>query len=296
MSAAVLVTMLRQSGRNLRHGGLPFFFAIVMTGLGLFGLATFATVLLNLERVTDRIENAVGAVAFLDAEAAADAEEARAKIELLPGVAGATLVTPEEALRRVKAGLGDAGDVLATSGGVRMPYVVEIRPDLAAEVPRDALLKAVRKTKGVDEVMHPGGDLSRISALMRVLRLAGVFLSLLIALVTIVVVSNTIKLTLFARRDEIQIMKLVGATDLFVRVPFVVGGLVQGIVGAILALAGLAAAHASLAGLLGVALSGTFGAFELLPLPLAGAIWLILGGGALGAFGALVSIGRFLRV
>jgi cell division transport system permease protein len=131
---------------------------------------------------------------------------------------------------------------------------------------------------------------------MRLLHGAGAFLGVLIALVVVVVVSNAVKITVFQRKDEIAIMKLVGATDAYVRAPFLLSGLVQGTAGACLGLAALALAHASLAGVVRVALSGALGAFVLSPMPVS--LWfLLLGAGALlGVAGAGLSVRRFLRV
>lgn len=293
---SVFLTMLRHGARNIRHGGLPFFFATLMTALGLFGLATFSMVLLHFEKLAERVQGSVGTVAFLAVDGAAAAEEARARIGMLPGVAEARLVTPEEAMARVRESLGESGALLEGTEGVSLGWVVEVAPDLAAvdEVPK--LEKAVAAIPGVEEVMHPGGEVERVQALLGLLEGAGVFLAVLIAMVTLVVVSNTVKLTLFARRDEIAIMKLVGATDAFVRVPFLFEGLVQGLAGALLALSSVYLLHATLAGLLEMALSGALGSFVLEPLPLSAALWILAGGAFLGVFGAAISVGRFLRV
>lgn len=296
MSTNLLRILLRHGVRNVRHGGLPFFFATLMTGLGLFGLATFATVLINFQRLADGIGDRVGAVVFLDVKDAASAEDVRAKISFIPGVRDTELVPPEVAMSKVRKALGETGSLLDGAAGVSLPWIVEVTPELAGEMSLDVVLDAIGRLSGVEEVQHPGGDMTRIRALLKLLKSVGVFLTLLIALVTVVVVSNTVKLTLFARRDEIAIMKLVGATDLFVRVPFLFEGLAQGILGASLALVGVYLAHASLAGILRVIISGVFGVFDLSPLPLVGAVWVVIGGAALGLFGAGVSIGRFLRV
>lgn len=293
---SALFTMLRHGARNIRHGGLPFFFATLMTALGLFGLATFSMVLLNFQHVADRVQGSVGSVAFLDVEGAAAAEEARARIAQLPGVAEARLVTPEEAMSRVKKSLGETGALLEGSFGVSLGWVVEVTPDLSAVGATPALEGAIAGVPGVDEVMHPGGEVERIQALLSLLEGAGVFLAVLIAMVTLVVVSNTVKLTLFARRDEIAIMKLVGATDAFVRVPFLFEGLVQGVVGALLSIVAVHLLHATLAGMLEIALSGALGAFVLEPLPWLAAVWILTGGAFLGVFGAAISVGRFLKV
>lgn len=297
MSASLLRVLARQGVRNIRHGGLPFFFATLMTALGLFALATFGTVLLNFQRIADTVGESVGAVLFLDVDGALAAEEVRARAKNVPGVAAARLVTPEEAMVRVKRALGDAGGFLIEGAeGVGLGWVIEVTPALGQGVDARALIGALSQLEHVDEVMHPGGEVERARALMRLLRGAGLFLAILIGMVTLIVVSNTVKLTLFARRDEIGIMKLVGATDAFVRAPFLFGGLVQGVTGAALALSALYLLHATLAQFLKVALSGALGTFVLEPLPLEGALWILAGGAFLGVFGAAISLGRFLKV
>jgi cell division transport system permease protein len=267
-----------------------------MIGLGLFGLTAFVTLLINFERVAAQVGSSVGAVAFLNVDDAVAAEEIKTRIGLLPGVKGSRLVTPEEAMARVTQGMEAENPLVKGAAGLRMPWVVEISRDLTAGVAASDLFARISKMEGVDEVMHPGAEVERIEALARVLRGAGIFLTLLIAMVTVLVVSNTVKLTVLARSDEIAIMKLVGATDAFVRLPFIFEGLVQGLLGAIFALIMMVFLHASFAGILHVALSGAFGEFNLESLPMTAAIWIALGGAALGVFGAALSVRRFLRV
>lgn len=288
-------SVLRHGARTVRQGGLPFFFATLMTGLGLFSIGAYATLLVNFQRVASTVGESVAAVAFLDVASAGEAEEIRAKIALDERVRSAVLVTPEDALARARRGLGSAGAALEGSAGLEMPWVIEVTPrfDIASD---GTLTKTIAAIDGVDEVMSPGGELERVTALMRLLHGAGAFLGLLIGLVVIVVVSNAVKITVYQRKDEIAIMKLVGATDAFVRTPFLVSGLVQGTLGALLGLGALAVAHASLAGMVKVALSGALGAFVLEPMP--SSLWLaLLGAGALlGVMGAALSVRRFMRV
>jgi cell division transport system permease protein len=310
-AVAFSTSMLRHGARSVKSGGLPFFFATLMTALGAFSLGAWMTLLVNFQRVASTVGESVAAVAFLDVRSAAEAEEIRAALVLDPRVRAATLVSPEEALARARRGLGDAGRALEGSAGLKMPWVIEVTPrfdptladlglphgDVEARTDeRDALLAALRATPGVDEVMHPGGEVKRVDALMRLLHGAGAFLGLLIGLVVIVVVSNAVKITVFQRRDEIAIMKLVGATDVFVRVPFLLSGLVQGTLGSLIGLGALAVTHASLAGVVRVALSGALGTFVLDPMPTAMGVLLLVGGAGLGVVGAALSVGRFLRV
>jgi cell division transport system permease protein len=288
-------SVLRHGARTVRSGGLPFFFATLMTGLGLFSIGAYATLLVNFQRVASSVGESVAAVAFLDVESAGEAEEIRAKIALDERVRSAVLVTPEDALARARRGLGSAGAALEGSAGLEMPWVIEVTPrfDIASD---GTLTKTIAAIDGVDEVMSPGGELERVTALMRLLHGAGAFLGLLIGLVVIVVVSNAVKITVYQRKDEIAIMKLVGATDAFVRTPFLVSGLAQGTLGALLGLGALALAHASLAGVVKVALSGALGAFVLEPMPSSLWLALLVAGAVLGVLGAALSVRRFMRV
>ena len=97
--AAFSSSVLRHGARSIRQGGLPFFFATLMTGLGAFSIGAYATLTVNFERISSSVGQSVAAVAFLDPktiDSANDAEEIRAKLALDPRVASATLVTPEE--------------------------------------------------------------------------------------------------------------------------------------------------------------------------------------------------------
>lgn len=324
---AFSTSMLRHGARSVKSGGLPFFFATLMTALGAFSLGAYVTLLVNFQHLASTVGESVAAVAFLDVASAREAEEIRATLALDPRVREAKLVSPEDALARARRGLGDAGKALEGSAGLRMPWIVEVTPRFdprltlpslggdglpgldglgglpgttgatgpTGEDERDALVASLQKMPGVDEVMHPGGEVKRVDALMRLLHGAGAFLGVLIALVVIVVVSNAVKITVFQRRDEIAIMKLVGATDLFVRAPFLLSGLVQGTGGALLGLLALAVAHASLARVVKVALSGALGTFVLDPMPASMGALLLLGGAALGVVGAALSVRKLLR-
>lgn len=299
MIGALSFSIIKHSVRSLRSGGLPLFFAILMCALGLFSITAFGTLLWNFRAVARAVGESVAVVAFLDVDSvdnAAAAEEARASMQLLPGVQQASLMTPEEALRRAKKGLegGAALDV----AGLSMPWVVEVTPRFHLDdspQARSELVTAITAVGGVDEVVHPGGELQRVDALLRLLHGAGIFLAVLISLVVVVVVSNAVRLTVLVRKDEIAIQKLVGASDVFVAAPLLLSGIVQGTVGAVVGLMALGIAHSSLAQVVRVALSGVLGTFTLDPLPPSLLLLVVVSGGALGAMGAGFSVGRYLR-
>ena len=136
--------------------------------------------------------------------------------------------------------------------------------------------------------------LERLEALLARARLVGLALLGLLALGTAVLVSNTLRLAVFARREEIQIMKLVGATDAYVGAPFLVEGLLQGLLGGGLAAGVLLALHAALAPRLAAA-SGlaALTRSDVLPWPLL--LGLALGGGAIGLVASALALARHLR-
>jgi cell division transport system permease protein len=290
------MSVAKHVGRSLRSGGLPLFFSILMSALGLFSLTAFSTLLWNFRTLADSVSQTVAAVAFLDADSAAAAEETRARISMLPGVSQAIVMTPEQALSRAKRGLSKSAAL--DVDGLSMPWVIEVVPSIGVKDGSDArarLLEGIAAVDGVADVAHPGGELARVDALLRLLYGAGAFLGVLIALVVVVVVSNAVRMTVLVRKDEIAIQKLVGASDAFVAAPLLLSGVLQGTAGAIIGLLAMAVAQSSLAQVVKVALSGALGTFSLEPLPVLLLLALVFGGGLLGALGAGISVWRYLR-
>ena len=135
----------------------------------------------------------------------------------------------------------------------------------------------------------------RLAAAVRILRLLGLSVGLALSLASVLIVSNTIRLAVYARADEIEIMRLVGATKMHIRAPFLLEGLIQGGLGAGLALLLLYGAYRA-----------TLWQLQQAPGPMLGmevgsfldTHWIaamLLAGAVVGAFGSLISVGRFLR-
>ena len=267
-----------------------------MTALGIFGLSVFLTLMLNLGRVLDEVGKSVGVVAFLDVDAGDRAGEAADRARAMAPHADVVVVPPAAADARVQRALHAQPLLAEEARGVSVGWVLEVRPTARGEFDGRKIAQKLKAIPTVDEVMHPGGEVEDAERLLNLLRGAALFLAALIAFVVVLVVNNTVKLTLYARREEIAILKLVGATDSFVRTPFLVEGAVQGLLGAGAALCVLYGLSASITGLLETVLVGFTGGLTVEPLPLLWAGILFLGAGALGVLGAAVSIGRFLKV
>ncbi len=219
----------------------------------------------------------------------------RDAIAALPSVESASLVTPEEALEAFKARGQEARALVEGVSPTLLPASVEVvvaENAMALEAVR-ALADMVAATEGIADVDYGQEDHARLSALARVIRIGGAAAALLVAFATAFIVSSTIRLTVYARRVEIGILKLVGATNAFVRLPFLLEGAVWGACGGgtaalLLWLADrMLVRHLDLGAVLGVATTVRLFAPEL-------ALGILATGVLLGVSGAILAVRRFL--
>jgi cell division transport system permease protein len=225
----------------------------------------------------------------------ADLEVARAAAEALAPGHRVEAVPAALALERLAASLGEEARVLEGIGPKALPDAVEVEvPGLSLEAAR-ALASRLASVPGAAEVDFGNAWLDRLETFVARARLAGAVLLALLAAATAVLVSNTLRLAVFARRDEIEIMKLVGATDGFVAAPFLLEGTLQGLLGGALAAGALVATHLGLAPRLAAAtrLAEGLRLADTLPPPLLAA--LALGGGAVGLLASALAVARSLR-
>ncbi|MEZ0315058.1 MAG: cell division protein FtsX [Myxococcota bacterium] len=216
-------------------------------------------------------------------------------IAALPSVESAALVTPEEALEAFKARGQEARALVDGVSTTLLPASIEVvvAEDAMALEAVHALADTVAGIKGVADVDYGQADHARLSALARVIRIGGAAAALLVALATAFIVSSTIRLTVYARRAEIGILKLVGATNGFVRLPFLLEGAVWGACGGGTAALLLWLAdhtlvrHLDLGEVLGVAASVRLFAPEV-------ALGIFATGILLGVSGAVLAVRRFL--
>lgn len=204
-------------------------------------------------------------------------------------------VPAAEALRRLAEDLGDEAKVLEGVGAGALPDAVEVSaPGITLPEAR-ALAARLRALPGAADVDYGNAWLETLEKLVRRARLAGGILFGALALATAVLVSNTLRLAVFARRDEIEIMKLVGATDAFVAGPFLIEGVLQGLLGAAVAVGGLVAVHLAVVPRLRATMKAAehLALRDTLPPGLLAA--LLAGGAAVGLLGSALSVARALR-
>jgi cell division transport system permease protein len=179
-----------------------------------------------------------------------------------------------------------------------LPASLEIRlkPEYRNSLGVNRLVERLRRSKEIADLQFGSEWVERFSAFMVLLQVLGLGLGALLLLATIFVISNTIRLNIFARREEIEIMRLVGATGMFIRAPFYIEGILQGFLGAGLALAILFVFFQLFLAKVYEPLKYLLGNFPLDFLTSKQAVELALGGLTLGLLGTQVSVGRYLRV
>ena len=204
----------------------------------------------------------------------------------------------EEALKLLEEKIPERKELLRGLPRNPLPASLEIRlkGEYQSSEGAQSLARKLRGIPEIEEVQYGSDWLERFSAFMALLKGLGLGLGALLLLSTIVVISNTIRLSIFARREEIEIMRSVGATGLFIRAPFYLEGLLQGFLGAVLALAVLFALFQLFLSKVYEPLRSLLGNYPVQFLSLEQMAAVALGGVVLGLFGTQVSVGRYLRL
>ncbi len=279
------VDAMRRGPRVTLVSTLTIYVAVLVTGL-------FAATLHGGQRLLAAWGGEVQISAYLDPSA--DLSAARAAAQDVAQGRTVEAVTSEEALRRFRASLGPQAHLLEGVPSDVLPPSIEVRaPGLRVDEVR-ALAARLQAIPGVQEVDYGGAWLEPLQRFVQRLRWVGVVLFIALASGAAVLVSNTLRLGVFARRDEIEIMRLVGATDRFVEAPFLIEGLLQGLLGGVLA--GLTLLLAAVVALprLSAALGGAMALGRVDVLPATRLLWLMGAGAALGLFASALAVAREL--
>ncbi|MDK2928030.1 MAG: cell division transport system permease protein [Bacillota bacterium] len=286
---------LRETGRSLVRNRLMSLASISTVALSLLILGVFLLGVANLNHIASTLENQVEVTAYLDDKVSGAAQaELIDQVKGLPGVREARFVSKEEALQRLKEQFGERRDLLAAvEKNNPLRNAVEVRTLTPGDV--KPVVEELKKLPGVAKVSFKEEIIERLFALTRAIRYAGLGIVLLLVAGTVFLISNTIRLTVFARRREISIMKLVGATDWFIRWPFLLEGLCLGFIGSLPAVLLVVRFYAWLA-------ANVYTTLPFVPLlapgDLLGRLSLLLVGLGLlvGGLGSAISVRRFLRV
>ena len=281
--------------RSLRRNTWMTFASIGTVTVSLFVLGVFLILALNMNRLAGMLESQVQISVYLE-EHLTDREKRQIEYDItsLQGIDTVKYVDRDEAKTRLQERLGDQKYLLdALSDDNPLPDAFEVTVTTPAVV--ESAASAISAMSGVEEAKYGQDVIEHLFDITRLMRIFGLVLMLLLGAATLFIIANTIRLTVFARRKEIAIMKYVGATDWFIRWPFLLEGIVLGCFGGIIAAVALRSFYAAMA----AQIYSTLAFFPLLPqYPFMNYVTLaILGSGiVIGAIGSLISLKRFLKV
>lgn len=296
MSLSSIEFVLQETAANIYRNRLQMLAAISTVAVTLMILGSFVFSIANLTRVAGNLPSQFEITVHLKDNVTRDQRfELRKKLTALPGVTSITFRSKDEVYKQLKRWLGSSVDL---SGIEKNPQTDEYRVRIEDIAETKQVVGAITKlqrggqSRIIDEVVAAPEAAKKLAHLIGFLRLFGTVVTLLLVGATALIVSNALRLTIHARRREIRIMQLVGATNWFIRGPYVLEGMFHGLIGAAIAC-------------LVVQIGGSYlcGTIQRL-VPFMG-VWetsggilamLIALGVLLGAAGSFISIRRFLKV
>ena len=225
--------LLKEGFRSIFQHGFMSFAAICVTVACLIIVGSFSALAYNLDIMVQDLNKTSEIMVYIDSDLSdAEARSIGTKINLLDNVFDAKFVSREEALQNF---VSDHDNDSAFSGvqpqDLRHRYVVTLEDNTKMQQTADLLLQL----PGVDKINAAYELAEGFTTIQSVLHIVSVAVIAVLLVVSLLIISNTVKLAMYDRRDEIAIMKMVGATNGFIRLPFVVEGFSLGMIGAILA-------------------------------------------------------------
>ena len=291
----MLPFLLGEAFRDLRRAGPVGVSAVLLISLSLAALGCFWVLSLNLGRAVAQWRERLRVVAYLKEEPSPDGVGMLlSRIESVGGIQRLRYVDKQEALATLKRELGTQAGVVDQLPVNPLPPSVEVTlaPEAATPAGTRALVQRLSEFPEIEEVQGGIEWVERLAQWQRLLGGIGLGVGGVLALAAILTVTTATTLVLHVRREEMEIMRLVGATEAVIRLPLLVQGLVQGLLGAGMALGGLWVAYTLALPRLEPFLSLTLGLPRVTFLSQAEVALMLGGGGLLGAFGGLLAKGR----
>ncbi|WP_299445945.1 permease-like cell division protein FtsX [uncultured Phascolarctobacterium sp.] len=295
MSFSTKEYFIKETYKSIRRNGFMSFASVSTVAVSLLVLGMFLMIFLNTNNLAQYLESQVQVSVYMQ-DSATDKElaDVKAKLQKMPGVVKVNQVNKEQALARFKERLGDQDQLLHSLGKDNpFPNSFEVQVDSPERIkvltPQIGQIPKVETAKFGQEVVE------HLFQLTKILRFGGILLVIFLAMATLFIISNTIRLTVFARRKEVLIMKYVGATDWFIRWPFLLEGMTLGFFGAVIAFLLINSIYAALL----ERIHATLAFLPLLPaqpLLLYVDLFLLIAGTGIGALGSYISLRKFLRV
>jgi cell division transport system permease protein len=278
-----------ETGRNLYRQRLMSGAAVAVMAVALAVLGAGGLLLANINFWTEGVLSELEVTAYLRMDVSTDdARTIVSRVRNWPETAEARFIPRSQAFQEMKRSLRDpALDTISNP----LPDAIRLRATRAELIPE--LSRRLQNLPAVQQVIDARATVTRLLSAARVIRTASLALGILLALAAFLLIYNAVRLTMFARRSEISIMQLVGATRTFVAAPFVMEGCALGVIGAALAAAFIVVSYSYVLG--GVRHLSLLISLAPMAVAVRAALLLLAAGAVLGTLSSIFALGRFLR-
>jgi cell division transport system permease protein len=291
-----LIYFFRRAVENVFEN--PFLNAVTIGIIAatLFLFSNFLLVLNDLNVLFDLWGRGIRIVAYANPDFVTPGDQSRLiqNIQDRPEVEKVEFISKSEALRRFQKILKGNEQIirdLQNENPLPESYEIHLKKAFRSREKMQSLATWLSQKREIEDVVYGQEWVERFTTAMHLLRIIGGVFGGLLILAAVFIISSTIKITLYARKKELEIMQLVGATNFFIKIPFVLEGIFQGLLGAALAVGGCYLFFQALMG----KMVQVFAMPEFPFLPISTIAAILVGGMLLGASGSIISVGRFLK-
>ena len=268
---------------------------VVTISLSILIVSAFALFLANVGDLVNIWRQGVRMMVYLQPDLQQDRIPGlRSEIQNMYGVAETRFISKEEAIERLREQMQRQSSIMVGLDHNPLPDAFEIRmiPATQTEEKMETLATELEQLPEVEEVEYGQQWIGRLSSVFNLFRLAGTALGALFFMAAVFIVANTIRLLIYSRLEEVEIMRLVGATDGFIKAPFYIEGMILGALGGIIGLGSLFLMYVAISSNVETSLTGGSFALQFLSLKILGAI--LLSSIFVGWFGCYLSLKQFM--
>ncbi len=297
MKLRLCIYFFKTAVSNIKNNRLVHMISIGTITVSMLLLGSFLLLSVNINKWLSDWGESLSMSVYLEDSITDDVKEnVKIAITSLDGAEIKRFISKEQALVSLKSSLGDHSGLLEGLKDNPLPasYEIIFHETEGNKINPVKVKTDLEKIAGIDEVQYSEQWIERFRGIMNVFRIVGLVIGGFLCTAVLFITTNTIKLTIYSRRDEIEIYKLVGATDWFVKLPYLIEGAIQGLLGGLVSFITMLVIY-SVFSVKTVQVFGlpvidfTFLSFE-------HSILIVLLSIALGFFGGLIAIGRFFKV
>ena len=234
-----MIFFIKRALRDIFDNKFLHIVTIITTALSILMVSLFGLFFININHVMSSWKDGVRIFAYMEQTIEdKDIIELKQKITNIYGVKSIDYISKEEALAKLKSRMASQASLFDNLNVNPLPNTFEIRmiPATQSWEKIESLAKTVSQLPLIDDVEYGQKWLDRFMKLFNLISLSGIVMSAIFFTVTVFIIANTIRLALYSRKDEIEIMRLVGASDNFIKVPFYIEGIIQGGTGGLIGL------------------------------------------------------------